>query len=283
MVEMGHGVPREELQAIENEVSLYAIKAQTHYHADERARKLSTLLGESALELRNALEPTEFLRRYDSKAIAQVLRGEHPQAIAVVLASMEVRKARDILEILPPALQPQVAMRLANINKVNREFLAEIEKTIAEQLRQTEGGSDTEVGGVQAVAAIFNKLGKDLGNKIMSEVEERDETLAGKIKRLMFTFEDLKGLDDRSMQVVLKEVTSEDLLLALRQTSDELKQKIFANMSERAAAMFKEDMETRGPARMSEVEAAQSRIALTAKRLADEGKIVVVSAGEKFV
>ena len=139
------------------------------------------------------------------------------------------------------------------------------------------------MGGVEAVAAIFNKLGKDLGKKIMDEIEERDEDLAGRIKQLMFTFEDLRGLDDRSMQAVLKEVTSEELLLALRQTSDELKQKIFANMSERAAAMLREDMESHGPARMSDVEAAQSKIALTAKRLADEGKIVVASAGEKFV
>ncbi len=139
------------------------------------------------------------------------------------------------------------------------------------------------MGGVQAVAAIFNKLGKNLGTKIMSEIEEKDEGLAGRIKKLMFTFEDLRGLDDRSMQVVLKEVTSEELLLALRQTSEELKQKIFTNMSERAAAMLREDMETHGPARMSDVEAAQSKIALTAKRLADEGKIVVASVEEQFV
>ena len=283
IIQMRNGVPREELQAVENEVSRYAMNAQTHYHAAERARKLGDLLGESAQELRNALEPVEFLRRYDPKAIAQVLRNEHPQTIAVVLASMEARKARDILEILPPALQPQVTIRLANVNKVNRDFLGEIEKTIAEQLQRKEGGTETEVGGVEAVAAIFNKLGKNLGNKIMSEIEDKDEELAGRIKRLMFTFEDLKGLDDRSMQAVLKEVASEELILALRQTSEEMKQKIFANMSERAAAMLKEDMETHGPARLNDVEAAQAKIALTAKRLADEGKIVVTSAQEKFV
>jgi len=283
MVEMGCGVPQEELQALKNEIAQYAGQEQTHYHTSDRARKLSALLGESAQEMRDTLEPNEFLRRYDSRAIAQVLRGEHPQTVAVVLASMEAKKARDILETLPPALQPKVTMRLANLSKVNKDFLAEIEKTIAEQLQRKEGGTDTEVGGVQAVAAIFNNLGRDLSKKIMDEIEEKDDDLAGRIKQLMFTFEDLRGLDDRSMQVVLKEIASEDLLLALRQTSEELKQKVFANMSERAASMLKEDMESHGPTRMSEVEAAQSKIAFTAKRLADEGKIVAASVGEKFV
>ncbi len=283
MVEMRYGVPQEELQAVKNDMSQYVGNAQTHYYASENARKLSALLGESAQEIRNALEPTEFLKRYDSRAIAQVLRDEHPQTVAVVLASMEAKKARDILETLPQQLQPQVVMRLANVSKVNRNFLGDIEKTIAEQLQSKQAGAETEVGGVQAVAAIFNKLGRDIGAKIMDEVEERDKDLADRIKKLMFTFEDLKKLDDRSMQVVLKEVASEELLLALRQTSEELKQKIFANMSERAAAMLKEDMESHGPARMSDVEAAQSKIALTAKRLADEGKIVVAPAGEQLM
>jgi flagellar motor switch protein FliG len=283
VIKMVYGVPPGELREIQTEVAEQAKKAQTNYVTGDSARRLSAVLGQSVEEIRNTLGPSEFLRRYDSKAIAQVLRDEHPQTVAVVLASMEAKKARDILEILPGDLQFQVMMRLASVDKVNRSFLGEIEKTIAEQLQRKEIGTETEVGGVQAVAAIFNKLGKDLGSKIMSEIEEKDENLAGKIKKLMFTFEDLRGLDDRSMQVVLKEVTSEDLVLALKQTSEELKQKIFANMSERAAAILREDMETHGRVRISDVEAAQSKIAVTAKRLADEGKIVVASVEEQFV
>ena len=136
MVQMRDGPPLEELQAVKSEVSQYAGKAETHYYASESARKLSVLLGQSAEEMRNALEPGEFLRRYDSRAISQVLRDEHPQTVAVVLASMEAKKARDVLETLPPVLQPQVAMRLAKVGKVNKDFLADIEKTIAEQLQK---------------------------------------------------------------------------------------------------------------------------------------------------
>ncbi len=151
MVKMVYGVPPGELREIENEVSEEAKKAQTHYFAGDSARKLSAMLGESALEIRNTLEPSEFLRRYDSRAIAQVLRAEHPQTVAVVLASMEAKKARDILEILPGELQLQVVIRLANVDKVNRSFLGEIEKTIAEQLQKkrdrNRDGSGRSAGG----------------------------------------------------------------------------------------------------------------------------------------
>jgi flagellar motor switch protein FliG len=283
MVSMVYGVPPGELRDVENEVTEYVAKTRTHYLTIDSGQKLSAILGENTERIRNSLDAGELLKRYDSKALAQVLRGEHPQIVAVVLANMDAKKAKEILEILPPALQFQVVTRLATVDKVNRDFLGEIEKAIADQLQSKEVGAETDVGGVQAVAAIFNKIGKDLGTKILNEIEEKDQDLAGKIKKLMFTFDDLRGLDDRSMQAVLKEVTSEELLLALRQTSDELKQKIFANMSERAAAMLKEDMESHGPARMSDIEAAQSKIAATAKRLADEGKIVVATAEERFV
>ncbi len=154
---------------------------------------------------------------------------------------------------------------------------------LREQLEQVGFGEGRRLGGVDAVANILNQMDKSMESELLGKIEESNPELAEKIKYLMFTFEDLTHLDDRGIQLLLKEISSEDLSLALRGASEHIKAKIFSNMSERAVAMLKEDLEAMGPVRLSDVEQAQVKIAMTAKRLDSEGKIVISRGDEKFV
>jgi flagellar motor switch protein FliG len=201
--------------------------------------------------------PGEFLRRCDPKLLANVLRGEHPQTIALVLSTLGSKKAGDAISALPERIQTEVIMRMANLEKVDMSVLAEVESVIREQLEN-----------------IGELLGK---------LEESSPDLAEKIRQLMFTFEDLVQLDDKSVQTLLKEISSEDIGLALKGASDAMKEKIYSNMSERASAMLKEDLEAMGPVRLSDVEKAQVKIAMIAKKLEGEGKIILSRGSEKFV
>jgi flagellar motor switch protein FliG len=154
---------------------------------------------------------------------------------------------------------------------------------LKEQLEATGVVEGKQLGGVEVVASIFNQMDRTLEMDLLGKVEELDPDLAEKIRQLMFTFEDLSQLDDRGVQVLLKEVSSEDISVALKGASDLMKDKVFSNMSERAAAMLKEDLEAMGPVRLSDVEKAQVKIAMVAKKLEGEGKIILSRGNEKFV
>jgi flagellar motor switch protein FliG len=227
--------------------------------------------------------PGEFLRRCDPKLLANVLRGEHPQTIALVLSTLGSKKAGDAISALPERVQTEVIMRMANLEKVDMSVLAEVESVIKEQLENIGGAEGKQLGGVEAVATILNQMDRTLESELLGKLEESSPDLAERIRQLMFTFEDLVQLDDKSIQTLLKEVSSEDIGLALKGASDAMKEKIYTNMSERASAMLKEDLEAMGPVRLSDVEKAQVKIAMVAKKLEGEGKIILSRGSEKFV
>jgi flagellar motor switch protein FliG len=227
--------------------------------------------------------PGEFLRRCDPRLLANMLRGEHPQTIALVLSTLGAKKAGDALVSLPDRVQSDVIMRMAYLEKVDTMVIEEIEKVLQEQLETVIGAEGKQLGGVDVVASILNQMDRTLETELLGRLEEMNPDLTDRIRQLMFTFEDLLKLDDKNVQILLKETSSDDITLALKGASDAMKEKIFTNMSERAAAMLKEDLEAMGPVRLSDVEKAQIKIAMTAKRLDDEGKIILSRGNEQFV
>lgn len=227
--------------------------------------------------------PGEFIRSCDPRILASILRGEHPQTIALVLSTVGTRKAVEALCNLPEKLQGEVLFRMATLEKVDKKVLEEVENVIREQLESIGVVEGRQLGGVEMVANILNEMERSKESELMNILEEKNPELAENIRRLMFTFEDLVKIDDRGIQLLLKEISSEDLALALKGASEQVKEKIFSNMSERARAMLKEDIEALGPVRVSDVERAQQRIATVAKKLESEGKIIVSKGNERFI
>jgi flagellar motor switch protein FliG len=225
----------------------------------------------------------KFLKTCDSRILANTLKGEHPQTISLVLSNMEVRKATEVLGYLSAQVQSDVMMRMAHLEKVDKKIIEEIEGVLKEQLESIASVEGRRLGGVEVVADMLNQMNRAMESEIMQTIEESNPELADKIKQLMFTFEDLIKIDDKGIQLLLKEISSEDLTVALKGASETLKGKILNNMSERAAKMLKEDLEAMGPLRVSEVEKAQVKIAMAAKQLNEEGKIVMTGGSETFV
>ncbi len=227
--------------------------------------------------------PGEFLRTSDPRILANVLRGEHPQTIALVLSILSVRKACDLMTYLPEKVHREVITRMAYLEKVDKKIIEEVEAVLKEQLESLGSVEGKQIGGVELVASILNQMDRKLESELLDKIEEADPALAERIRQLMFTFEDLMKVDDRGMQVLLKEITSEDVALALKGASDAIKEKIYSNMSERAAAMLKEDLEAMGPVRVADVERAQVKLAMIAKKLESEGKIVLTKGNERYL
>ncbi len=218
-------------------------------------------------------------RKLDPKVLVNFLRNEHPQTVALLLSVLENNQAATILAELKEDIQVEVVMRMAELDKVSPDVLVEIDRVLQEELLSVEGMEGQRLGGVEAVAEILNNADRGLEAQILEGVEEQREALAEEIRRLMFVFEDLFGVDDRGIMAILKEVSTDDLKLALKTASDELKDKIFGNMSQRAVEMLKEDMEIMGPTRIKDVEAAQQAIIKIAKRLEQEGKVQLAAGG----
>jgi flagellar motor switch protein FliG len=225
-------------------------------------------------------------RKLEPKVLVNFLRNEHPQTIALVLAVLEKPQAAEILRNLKEDIQVEVIMRMAELDKVSPEILVDLDRVLQEELLSVQGMEGQKLGGVEAVAELLNNSDRALEALILEGIEEQRESLADEIRKLMFVFEDLIRLDDRGIMTILKEVSTDDLKLALRTASEELKEKVFKNMSSRAVDMLKEDMEMMGPVRVKDIETAQQSIIKVAKRLEQEGKIVLVaSAGgeDEFV
>ncbi len=224
-------------------------------------------------------------RKLDPKTLVNFLRNEHPQTIALLLSVLDPSQSAAILGELKEDLQVEVVMRMAELDKVSPEILVEIDRVLQEELISMEGMEGQRLGGVETVAEILNNADRALESAVLEGVEEQQEELAEEIRRLMFVFEDLINVDDRGIMAILKEVSTDDLKLALRTASEELKEKIFKNMSSRAVEMLKEDMEIMGPVRVKDVENAQQAIIKIAKRLEQEGKIQLIGAGgeDEFV
>lgn len=227
--------------------------------------------------------PGEFIRTLDPRMLASALKGEHPQTMALVLSTLNSKKACDTVALLPEKMQSEVVMRMAFLERVDMNILREIENVLREQLDTVSTVDGKQLGGVELVANIFNQMDKTLEADLLGRLEESNPELADKIRQLMFTFDDLLHVDDRGIQAILKDISSEDLSVALKGATDVMKEKIFSNMSERAATMLKEDLEAMGPIRLSEVESAQIKIAMVAKKLDADGKIIISRGNEKLV
>jgi flagellar motor switch protein FliG len=225
------------------------------------------------------------IKKYDSKTIANFIRNEHPQTIAIILSHLEAGQAAGILAELSIHLQTEVVYRMAELENVSPEIVEEIDLALQKEVAAVKSFEGQRVGGIRPVAEILNQMDSTVEGNILKGIEEYRQGLADEIRQLMFVFDDLVDVDDRGIMAILKEVNNEELLLAMKTSSDELKEKIFRNMSERAAQMMKEDLEVMGPVRLKDVETAQQSIIKVAKKLEGEGKIVLAGKGkdEAFV
>ncbi|WP_040334238.1 flagellar motor switch protein FliG [Candidatus Magnetobacterium casense] len=222
----------------------------------------------------------ESLKKVDAKKLTNFLLTEHPQTIALILSLLDPGQAAVVLGSLPKSLKVDVTMRMATTEGIPIDAIEEIEDVLKSEL-DLERGAGIKVGGVKKVAQILNQTDKSTEELILDNIESHDYELADSIRQLMFVFEDLVRLDARGIQMVLKEISTEDLSLALKTASEGLKDKIFKNMSKRAAEILKEDMDVRGPVKISEVEKAQQNIIKKARELGEEGKIMLPGSGEE--
>ncbi|MGQ9646118.1 MAG: flagellar motor switch protein FliG [Thermodesulfobacteriota bacterium] len=223
------------------------------------------------------------IRQLDPKTIASFIRNEHPQTIAIILTHLDTGQAASILKELPEPLQADVVYRIAELENVPHGIVEEIDQALEAELVAIPRSESQLQGGVRMVAEILNRMDSTHERAILKGIEEQKQELAEAIRKLMFVFEDLIQVDDKSIMAILKEVNNEMLMTAMKTASDELKEKIFKNMSERAAEMMKEDLEVMGPVRLKDVEAAQQSILEIAKKLESEGKIVLMGRGKEEV
>ena len=219
------------------------------------------------------------LKKAQPDVLLSVLRGEHPQTLALILAHLEVRQAAGVIEVMEADLAGDVLYRVARMEKVSPEMLALVEAGLGSKADLSLSQEMKLSGGPSAVASVLNLTTPSLEKTLMDALGARDPELANQIKGLMFVFEDLKLLDGRSMQRVLRDIDGKELALALKAASEELKQHIFSNMSERAAAALKEELEFLGPVKVRDVEAAHTRIIEVMRNLEDQGEILVRGRG----
>ena len=224
--------------------------------------------------------PFAFLQRAESENLLTFIQDEHPQTIALITCHMPHHKAAEIMVGLPMQKQIEVIKRIANMEQTNPEVIREVEKGLESRLANLLVQSMEKAGGVETVAEILNLADRASEKAIMEGLESEDPDLVEQIRRLMFVFEDILLVNDKGIQAVLKELDNDELGVALKTASEELKAKIFTNMSERAAALIKEDMEYMGPVRISDVEASQQRIVDIVRRLEESGDVMIQGRGE---
>jgi len=247
-------------------------KAYGRQRADQILRRISSQLADTAGLHR--------LRKADPQQLATTLRGEHPQTVALVLAHLDTNHTAAILRELPTSFGGEVLFRMARMEKVSPEMLQLIERALSSEADLSFSQGMSSAGGPAAVASVLNLVSGSLEKELLEGVSERDAMLCDQIKNLMFVFEDLVTLDDKSLQRLLREVEAKQLALALKAASDELKAKITGAMSQRAVAALKEEMEFMGPVKMRDVEAAQSAIVTQVRKLEETGEIVLTSGSD---
>jgi len=226
----------------------------------------------------------EAVKWMEPRAVAGMLRNEHPQVIAIVLSYLDAEQAALVLGALPQDIQPDVIVRVASLDGVQPAALNELDEALEKQFTGKSMSKASGFGGPKAAAEILNLVGVAPEGRIIEEIAKTNADLSQKLQDLMFIFDDLIGIDDRGMQELLREIPGDKLIIALKATTEEMKDKFFKNMSERASQMLKDDLEAKGPVKLSEVEAAQKEIILTARRMADEGKVQLGGkGGEEYV
>ncbi len=257
----------------------YVRKVLMNALGEERATALidRILLGRSAKGL-------ESLKWMEPRAVAEMIGQEHPQIIAIILAHLEPDQVGDILGFLPEQIRADVIMRVATLDGIQPHALHELDEVMERQFSgNVSKFKSSKVGGIKAAANILNAMETTRENLLMESIHKTDEALGDRIQELMFVFDDLAKMEDRSMQTLLRDLPGERLVVALKGADPKLSEKIFANMSKRAGDMLRDDLEVKGPVRVSEVDAAQKEILGIARKLADAGQINLGGEGEDFV
>ena len=226
----------------------------------------------------------EALKWMDPRAVAEIIRLEHPQIISIVLAYLDADHASEVLSMMPEKNRPDILMRIASLDGIQPQALKELDEIMEKQFSGSSNLKSSSVGGVKAAANILNFLDTSSESAIMDSIRETDGDLGDRIQDLMFVFDNLADVDNQGIQALLREVSSESLVLALKGADDLVKEKIFSNMSKRAAEMLRDDLESRGPVKLSDVEGAQKEILAVARRLADSGDIALGGKGaEQYI
>jgi flagellar motor switch protein FliG len=283
------GVSRDQVTAVLQEF-VTAVDAQTSVGvgSDEFVRKvLVDALGEDKaaglidrIRVGGQRKGLEQLKWMDSRAVAELIRHEHPQIISIVLAYLESDQAAEVLGQLPENMRADLVMRVATLEGVRPSALTELDEILEKQFSGGSTSQTAALGGAKVAASMLNIVEASKTQAILADIAKTDEGLQTKIQDLMFVFDDLASIDDRGMQELLRQVPSDRLLVALKGAEEELKTKVFKNMSQRAAETLKEDLESRGPVKLSEVEGAQKEILLVARKLADAGTISLGGGGQ---
>jgi flagellar motor switch protein FliG len=240
----------------------------------EAARRVLSIIEHQVFQ-----QPFAFIQKTESENLLTFIQDEHPQTIALLLSHVPPSKSAEILMGLPTSKQLEVVSRVANMEQTNPEVIREVEKGLEARLAGVTSQRLMKVGGVESVAEILNLADRSTEKAIMEALESEDPDLVEQIRRLMFVFEDILLVNDKGIQAALKEIENDELSLALKTASEELKNKVFGNMSERAATLIKEDMDYMGPVRLKDVEAAQQKIVDVVRRLEDAGEIIISGRG----
>ena len=287
-------VSRDEVRSVLGEFTT-ALDNQTSVGvgSDEFIRRvLVNALGEEKaaslmdrISLGGARKGLDALKWMDARQVAETVRNEHPQIIAIVLSYLEPEQSAEVLACLPDGLRADLVMRVATLDGIQPSALAELDDMMEKTFAASGGsaGKSSSMGGLRVAAEMLNLLDSSVGTTIMGDIGKTDEGLSQKIQDLMFVFDDLLEIDDRGMQELLRQVPADKLLIALKGADETFKAKVFKNMSQRAAEMLKGDLEAKGPVRLADVEAAQKEILLAARKLSDSGTISLGGKGEEYV
>jgi flagellar motor switch protein FliG len=275
-------IPRERYEAVvENFLKLAEAEHMLVADSDEYVRSvLRKALGEEKASLLlerilagNDVTGIESLKWMEAQAVAELLRNEHPQIVAAILVHLEYDQTSQILKLLPDRMRNEVLMRVATLDGIQPAALKDLNEVLSNVLSGSDRARKSQLGGVKSAAEILNMMGSSVETSVLDYIRESDGDLAQMIMDNMFTFDDMIKLDDKAIQMVLKEVQSESLVISLKGATPELRERIFKNMSSRAAETLREDLETRGPVRVTDVEAEQKELLKVVRRLVEEGEI----------
>jgi flagellar motor switch protein FliG len=227
--------------------------------------------------------PFEFLRIVDAEQIANTIQNEHPQVISLLLSHLKIEKAAQVLQNLPESIRSDIALRLAKMDRTNPEILSVVERILERRFSgiMSQGEVSNTVGGIESVAEILNRVDRNTEKMILEDLEVVDQALATDIRNLMFVFEDITRLDDKSLQRLLREVDVKDLALALKGSNEEIRGIFFRNMSEKAAKLMRDDIEMMGPVLMKDVSEVQTKIVGTIRSLEQAGEIIIIGNSEE--
>ena len=286
-------VPRDQVtQVLENFTETVQEQTALGVDSDEYIRSVMVgALGEDKAKglmdrilLGSSTKGLEALKWMDAKAVAELIRLEHPQIQAIVLSYLDNDHAAEVIKIFPERNRHDVLLRIATLDGIQPSALQELDEILERQFAGNQNVQSSTMGGAKSAADILNFVDSAIEGEIMEAIKDADAELGQQIQDLMFVFDNLIDIDDRGIQALLREVSSETLILALKGAEEGMKEKIFSNMSKRAAEMMRDDLENKGPVRLSEVEGAQKEVLSIARRMSDSGELVLGGKGaEQFV